>query len=234
MFHIEVNKKLSEILEQSRQIDYNEIKLHLISEHELRQVLELELTVRADNIENGVKKKNHFYDFAKIINPEQPAFKYTLSMKHKKKEIFDPQKVQKALPTEFEIWKNKARSDLEKEIKDPLNAISDSQAKNLRMRLEKDIELAKIKVEEVLENYQEYDVVISTFEQYTYYPALYYVLELENGKTKAADTHLRKDVPNLLWFHDERPFSELRANDRMSRIIQTFDRYCENIYIKKK
>jgi hypothetical protein len=234
MLHTEVNKKLSEILEQSRQIDYNEIKLHLISEHELRQVLELELTVRADNIENGVKKKNHFYDFAKIINPEQPAFKYTLSMKHKKKEIFDPQKVKKALPAEFEIWKNKERSDLEKEIKDPLNAISDSQAKNLRMRLEKDIELAKIKVEEVLENYQEYDVVISTFEQYTYYPALYYVLELENGKTKAADTHLRKDVPNLLWFHDERPFSELRANDRMSRIIQTFDRYCENIYIKKK
>ena len=234
MLHIEVNKKLSEILEQSRQIDYNEIKLHLISEHELRQVLELELTVRADNIENGVKKKNHFYDFAKIINPEQPAFKYTLSMKHKKKEIFDPQKVKKALPAEFEIWKNTERSDLEKEIKDPLNAISDSQAKNLRMRLEKDIELAKIKVEEVLENYQEYDVVISTFEQYTYYPALYYVLELENGKTKAADTHLRKDVPNLLWFHDERPFSELRANDRMSRIIQTFDRYCENIYIKKK
>ena len=234
MLYIEVNKKLSEILEQSRQIDYNEIKLHLISEHELRQVLELELTVRADNIENGVKKKNHFYDFAKIINPEQPAFKYTLSMKHKKKEIFDPQKVQKALPAEFEIWKNKERSDLEKEIKDPLNAISDSQAKNLRMRLEKDIELAKLKVEEVLENYQEYDVVISTFEQYTYYPALYYVLELENGKTKAADTHLRKDVPNLLWFHDERPFSELRANDRMSRIIQTFDRYCENIYIKKK
>ena len=229
-----IDKELTSILETSRQIEYKGIVLHLLNRTELDQVLQLELTVRANDLEKGIEKRNHFYDHAKIINPEYPAFKYTLSMKHKKKEIFDPAKVQKALPVEFQIWKNKSRVELEKEIKNPDSAITDDQAGKLRKALEKEIILSEEKINKVLENYHNYDVIITTFEQYTYYPALYYVMELEGKKTKASDTHLRKDVPNLLWFHDERPFSELRSNDRMSRIIQTFDRYCETVYIQEK
>jgi hypothetical protein len=229
-----IEKELVTILKTARKIDYNGIVLYLLNQNELNQVLQLELKVRANEIEKGVERKNYFYDYAKIINPEHFAFKYTLSMKHKKKEIFDPQKVKKALPAEFQIWKNKSRVELEKEIKNPDSAITDDQAKKLRKELEKEIISSEEKIEKVLEEYHKYDVIITTYEQYTYYPALYYVMELEDGKTKASDTHLRKDVPNLLWFHDERPFSELRANDRMSRIIQTFDRFCETVYIKEK
>jgi hypothetical protein len=233
MEHHEVIEQLNTILENTRKIDYQGIVLHLLSTQQMQEVLALELLVRADNIDKGIEKKNHFYDYAKIINPEYPAFKYTLSMKHKKKEIFDPHKVKKALPAEFEIWKNKSRAQLEKEIKDEKNAITDDQAALLRDKLEKEIELSRINIEKVIENYEEYDVVISTFEEYTYYPALYYVME-QNGKNRPADTHLRQDVPNLLWYEDNRPYAELRSNDRMSRIIQTFDRYCGSIYIKKK
>ena len=235
MLFTEVQEKLENILETARGIEYNGIVLYLLKQSELNQILELELIVRADNIERGVEKKNHFYDYAKIINPEHAAFKYTLSMKHKKKEIFDRAKVKKALPAEFEIWKNKARSDLKKQIEEPESSITDSQAIILKEALEKEIVLSEHNVNNVLADFEAFDVVISTFEQYTYYPALYYVIEATGtSKSKAADTHLRKDVPNLLWFEDDRPYSELRSNDRMSRIIQTFDRFCENIYIKKR
>jgi len=228
-----IKKELISILKNSKKIDYQGIVLYLINKKVLDRVLELELLVRMENEEKGIKKKNHFYDYAKIINPKYPAFKYTLSMKHKKKEIFDPQKVKQYLPAEFEVWKNKSRVDLEKKIKDPESAITDEQAIKLRAKLEKEIDIAQQKIEKVLDNFNNYDVVISTFEYYTYYPALYFVME-QDGKNKASDTHLRQDVPNLLWFEDNRPFSELRSNDRMSRIIQTFDRYCGSIYIKEK
>jgi hypothetical protein len=155
-------------------------------------------------------------------------------MKHKKKEIFDPEKVKKALPAEFEIWKNRSRAYLRREIDDPLTNISSSQSKKLTSDLENKISNDKMMLDSILDDFNSYNVVISTFEQYTYYPALYYVMEIGEGKTKASDTHLRKDVPNLLWFRDERPFSELRANDKMSRIIQTFDCFCDTIYAKKK
>jgi len=230
----DIHQELNNILLNTKKIDYNEIVLYLINKETLNKILAVELSVRTDNIENGIEKKNHFYDYAKIINPKEPAFKYTLSMKHKKKEIFDPAKVQKALPAEFEIWKNKSRVILEKQIKEEDSSITDEQAILLRENLEKEILLARHNIDKVLDNYHDYDVVISTFEEYTYYPALYYVVELANEKVKPADTHLRKDVPNILYYHDERPYSELRANDRMSRIIQDFDRFCGSVYIKKR
>ncbi|HIM94488.1 MAG TPA: hypothetical protein EYM49_05550 [Campylobacterales bacterium] len=233
MLHHDINKELTKILKTTKKIEYKGIMLYLIDKDVLDKVLALELTVRDDNEENGIKKRNHFYNFAKIINPTHPAFKYTLSMKHKKKEIFDPMKVQKALLAEFEIWKNKSRVELEEEIKHMDSAIVDAQAKIFREELELEIISSKEKIDTVLESYEEYDVVISTFEYYTYYPSLYYVVE-ENNKNSASDTHLRQDVPNLLWFQDERPFSELRSNDKMSRIIQTFDSFCSSIYIKRK
>jgi hypothetical protein len=143
--------------------------------------------------------------------------------------------VKQALPIEFEIWKNKSRSDLEKQIKEPNSNITDNHAYKLRVELEKEIAIAQENIQKVLENFTSYDVIISTFEYYTYYPSLYYVIEeKENKKSQASDTHLRKEVPNLLWFEDERPYTELRSNDRMSRIIQTFDRFCGTVYIKEK
>jgi len=233
MLHHDINKELTKILQTTKKIEYKGIMLYLIDKDVLDKVLDLELTVRDNDEKNGIKKRNHFYNFAKIINPTHPAFKYTLSMKHKKKEIFDPMKVQKALLAEFEIWKNKSRVELEEEIKHMDSAIVDAQAKIFREELELEIISSKEKIDTVLKSYEEYDVVISTFEYYTYYPSLYYVVE-ENNKNSASDTHLRQDVPNLLWFQDERPFSELRSNDKMSRIIQTFDRFCGSIYIKRK
>lgn len=230
-----IKKQLSSILQDKniKKIDYRGIKLYLVDKRILDKVLELEFMVRVYNEEHGIEKKNHFFEYAKIINPDYPTFKYTLLMKHKKKEIFDPVKVKKALPAEFEIWKNKSRVDLKRKIKNPDSAITPDQAKKLKAKLELDIEIAKQKIDEVLKNFDSYDVVISTFEYYTYYPALYYVMEV-NGKNIPKDTHLRQDVPNILWFRDNRPFRELRSNDRISRIIQTFDRYCGSIYIKKK
>jgi len=232
---IDIQNTLNDILSHSNPTQYKGIILYLINEQTLKEVLDLEIKVRNEDLDRGIEKHNHFYEYAKIINPKHPAFKYTLSMKHKKKEIFSPEKVQQALPAEFEIWKNKARVALKKQIADPENSITELQGKRLNEDLEKEIKLSQHKVNEVIKDFHAYEVVISTFEQYTYYPSLYYVIEAQ-GKTKAkaSDTHLRQEVPNLLWYKDDRPYTQLRSNDRMSRIIQTFDRYCENIYIKTK
>jgi hypothetical protein len=235
MIALEIKEKLLKILASAKPTQYKGIALYLVNEKILKEVLDLELYVRNQDINKGIEKHNHFYDYAKIINPKYPAFKYTLSMKHKKKEIFNPEKVHKALPSEFEIWKNKSRLELQKQIKNQATAITESQALRLKDSLEKEIALSQIIINEVIEDYKNYEVVISTFEQYTYYPSLYYVIESEGeSKAKASDTHLRQEVPNLLWYKDNRPYTELRSNDKMSRIIQTFDRHCENIYIKKK
>lgn len=236
IMHMEdIRKKLNNILSNIKPMEYNGIVLYFIDALTLQKVLELELLVRNNDLDKGIEKHNHFYHYAKIINPNYPAFKYSLSMKHKKKEIFTPEKVYKALPAEFEIWKNSSRLKLKQEIENPLNSITESKATVLKEVLEKEIVLSEAKIAKVMADFGSYEVAISSFEQYTYYPSLYYVVEAQGeNKAKASDTHLRQEVPNLLWYHDDRPYTELRSNDKMSRIIQTFDRYCENIYIKKR
>ena len=230
-----IHKKIEGILDNSKKINYKGIELYLISKIELDKILDLELSIREENEANGIKRKNHFYDYAKIINPNAPAFKYSLSMKHKKKEIFDPVKVKNTLPKEFEIWKNTERVKLKKSIENPDSAITDKQAILLKEELETRISIDEEQIQKVLANFNNYDVVISTFEEYTYYPSLYYSMEgTDSKKGSSSDTHLRQDVPNLLWYEDNRPYTELRSSDRMSRIIQTFERFCGTIYIKEK
>ncbi|MDQ7085655.1 MAG: hypothetical protein Q9M36_12410 [Sulfurovum sp.] len=139
MLVTQIEQQVASLLQNLKPIQYNGIILYLISQETLREFLDLELQVRQDELDKGIKKHNHFYDYAKIINAEHPAFKYTLSMKHKKKEIFSPDKVSKALPSEFEIWKSKSRLALKKQIEDQDNSITDSQAIQLKATLEKEI-----------------------------------------------------------------------------------------------
>ena len=230
-----IHKRIKRIIETSKKINYKGIELYLISKIELDKILDLELSIRAENEANGIERKNHFYDYAKIINSDASAFKYSLSMKHKKKEIFDPVKVKNTLPKEFEIWKNTERVKLKKSIENSDSAITDAQAVLLKKELEARILKDEEQIQKVLANFNHYDVVISTFEEYTYYPSLYYSMEgIDGKKGSSSDTHLRQDVPNLLWYEDNRPYTELRSSDRMSRIIQTFERFCGTIYIKEK
>ena len=57
MIHEEVQTTLTKILENTRQIEYKGIVLYLLSTSQMQEVLAVELTVRADNIENGIEKK---------------------------------------------------------------------------------------------------------------------------------------------------------------------------------
>ena len=49
MLHHDINRELTKILQTTRKIEYKGIMLYLIDK-----------TVRDDNEENGIKKRNHF------------------------------------------------------------------------------------------------------------------------------------------------------------------------------
>ena len=63
MLYEEVQITLTKLLETAKHIEYKGIILYLLTTFQLQQVLALELSVRLDNIESGIEKKNHFYDF---------------------------------------------------------------------------------------------------------------------------------------------------------------------------
>ena len=256
-----IQSKLDEILQKCKKVDFThvlkeeykeifeEIDLYIMNDKIRDEVVRLEKSVKEMSTANqeGAKsyKGKEFFEFAKIINADYPAFKYSFYVARKPVEIFDREKVKDYIPGERARWRNIEKSRLEKEIQKHTPPLSEEEANRLRRDLEERLVIDEKKIDEVLKNWDEYDAVITTHAYCKTYPAIYYTLDTssdykgddDNEKRKyykKKDTHLRSGAPNLLWFKDERPFSSLRANDKINRIVQTYTPYCGTIYIKKK
>lgn len=248
MTHEDIQQKLATILTSCKREEYQGAHIYLLDKKVLDEVLFLEAGVRGIVMEKkglDIKTKDPFYPFAKILNPKYPAFKHSYYLAHRHKEIFNRTKIKDAIDGEINIWKNSERKALEERIADTETPISKVDADKMRKELEMQISIDEQTIEELKNNFEEYDVVITSFEQKKYYPSIYFTLDTSSDYEgddpekkrkyyKKKDAHLRKDVPNLLWFKDDRPFSELRANDKIRRIIKTHVRCCGTIYMKKK
>ena len=245
---LERAKKVSfeQVLKEEQKPIFEEIDLYILDDALKDEVLALEAKVKALSPEAKESYKGKaFFEYAKIINPTYPAFKYSFYVARKPVEIFDKEKVKERIAGEKARWRNMQMASLEKEITHHIPPLSLEEADFLRQKLHKRLEEEEQKLEEVIAHWDEYDAVITTHAYCKTYPALYYTLDTSSdyeGEVfeekmkhyKKRDTHLRSGVPNLLWYKDERPFSSLRANDKINRIIQTYTPYCGTIYIKKK
>jgi len=234
------------VLKEEQQAIFEEIDLYLMDDALREEVLALEAEVKAlYHAQHESYKGKAFFEFAKIINPTYPAFKYSFYVARKPVEIFDRQKVRERIEGERDRWRNIQKDRLEKELLGHTPPLTQAEANALRTALEERLVADEEKIAEVLANWEEYDAVITTHAHCKTYPALYYTLDTSSDYEgedaeerhkhyKKRDTHLRSGAPNLLWFKDERPFGSLRANDKINRILQTHTPYCGTIYIKKR
>jgi hypothetical protein len=231
-----ITDKLNEILLHATRVEHKETELFLLNKKQLDEILLLELSVRGRTDRTAKEnKKNPFFSFGKIINPKKPAYKYTLYLAHKFREIFDHEKALKAIPGELVIWERTLRKELEEKLLDPEIEISSEQAAKLKRELEDEVSIETQNVKKIIANANDYELVITNYEQNRYYSSLYYAMfdPEDPNKHEYKDTHLRKDVPNLLWYEDI-PFATLRGNDKISKVIQTYTRVAGVIYFKEK
>lgn len=234
-----IKGKLKDILSRYPKAKEVEVDLYFLDQKGMREVLLLEAGVRSLSEESGGKKKGKredpFYEYGKIINPHAPTFKYKIYFAKRPREIFDRQKVLAAIPGTLEVWKNTERKHLREHIEGREN-ITTEEIDKLNAELEERISIEEQEVAHIMEHFDEYDVAITNAEENRLYPSLYYVMvdPKNNEKTLTADTHLRKEVPNILWQEDTRPYSMLRANDKVGRIVKTHKRVMDRLYVKKR
>lgn len=244
-------QKLDDILQRYPFEVYHDSKIYLLDEVGMREVILLENSVKGmhpENIDakavvNSTKKRGPFYGYGKIINPLFPAFKHSYHMTHTPMEVFDPIKVLERLKREKEVWPSVERAHLEERIAESEPPLSAEEASKQRSELESYLESETAGMQEVIDNFDMYHVVITTYEKQQYYPNIYYVANVNHGKAKSEHeepghkkfkTHLRKDVPNMLWQHDDRPYKDLKVGDKIGRIVRTHQKLGDRIYFKKK
>jgi hypothetical protein len=234
-----IKTQIREILEGYPRAREIEAELYFLDKKGMDKILLLEAGARYLAEDSGStkkgKRKDPFYQYAKIINPQAPAFKYKIYFAKRPREIFDRQKVLAAIPGTLEVWKNTERKHLREYIENKED-ISTDEIDRLTAELDERISIEENEVNYIVEHFDEYDVAITNAEENRLYPSLYYVMvdPEDRNKTLTTDTHLRKEVPNVLWQEDTRPYSMLRANDRVGRIVKTHKRIMDRLYVKKR
>jgi len=225
---------------------FKDVTLFLINEEVKNKIKELEkgLLKGSENPEDQEYKGKVLYPYLKLINPKIPAYKYSFFVKKRALEIFDRDKVRARIEGELERFKNAERLKLKKQIKEHIPLYTSDVIEYLNRELEARLLIDERKINEVVRDYDSYDVVITNYAHCHVYPSLYYTLDLafkegyfKKGKEKKdykkENTHLRSGVPNLLWFEDGRILKELRANNKIEKIMSTHMAYCNTIYINK-
>ena len=221
-----VEKKLNLLLsrEDVKKHPYEKATLYLVNEEVLREILLLESSVRG-LVED--KKENPFDHYAKIINPEQPAYKYTHTVKQKYKNFSAEEKVRKAIPERLSIWINTSRKRLRDQIEE--GDYSQKEITQFWSKLEQDISLTEHNVELLLKDFGKYHVVITNYEDGHTYSNLYFTLQ--DGSS--INEHLRTTVPNILWYDEDAVRAKRRSNFKIGEIVENYTSLCGQIYFKK-
>lgn len=230
-----IREKLKNILEVSAtKISYTSKEHNIDAEIFLVDKRTLDtIKTLAKESEVHSTRKDTFFDFGKIINPDNVAYRYRFGVKHKPKTIFDRDKILKALPGEIARY----RTSEKKKLKDVIaqraiedNPFSDEEIFNMENELEMKISIEEQNINRLIDNFDEYDVVITTFADYYYSPVLYYTQD----NKKHYDTHIRSKVPNILWYEEDKEKAKNRSNSKLQKMVKEYDRYIGDVYMKRK
>jgi len=206
-------------------IAYETSTLYLVSEKDMSDLKKISRRIELAS-ENNVKNPFHYY--GKLINPDEAAYKYKHSVKSKYKFTPDQDKVFERLDKTFDIWQKREKKNLEELISD--EEIDSERASVLRGKLDVKISSEKDMLNRLIKDFDRYHVVLTSFEDRIYCSNLYYSM-LKGGHE---NEHLRKEVPNILWYEENSRRADTRSDDKQKEFVDNYSRLCSSIYFKKE
>lgn len=209
-----------------------EILLYLVDKDVMNELLLLELNARESN--ENKKVKNPFYYIANLLNPSAPSYKYKTGKRSIAKEIYDREKVRKAMEKENIIYKHTERKKLEELYES--GEVTADHYRELKAKTEDSFTIDQQFLDEVLANFEDYDVAITDYEDKkdVYYSYVYFSTHNEEGKSSSKTSHLRPNIPNILWYEEDEQFKNKRRDKKIDEIVSTHTRFFGTFYAKKR
>ena len=177
----------------------------------------------------GQIEKEGLKNVIKLFNKSSACYKYSLSMKHKYQNISDPEKVKERLLGTFETSARTKQKLFEKNL-ETTDAYSESEITQKRNELGAHITEKRNEINEIFENFDDYNIVITNFIDNLTYPYLYYTTA--DGKSQGEN--LRVSVPNVLWFDEDAEKGLNRSDAKMLEVVSTYTNVLDRIFIKRK
>jgi hypothetical protein len=203
------------------------VSLYLVNEEIFKEILYLDQRVRSYFTDEKKPPKDPFRNFAKIIGSEK-IYKYSIKAKHIYKDVIDRDKILEAIPATLNAYKaaetERLTTLMEKE------EWSDESRRKAFKELEERFINEERALDELQKHWEEYDVVMSNYEARHIYPVLYYT----TTKGKSTHTMLRRDIPNIVLYEEDKERASARSNKKMEKIIKEYEKTCNILYFKKK
>jgi len=203
------------------------VSLYLVNEEIFKEILYLDQRVRSYFTDEKKPPKDPFRNFAKIIGSEK-IYKYSIKAKHIYKDVIDREKILESIPATLNAYKasetERITTLMEKE-----EWSEESRRKALK-ELEERFVNEERALDELQKHWEEYDVVMSNYEARHIYPVLYYT----TTEGKSTHTMLRRDIPNIILYEEDKERASVRSNKKMEKIIKEYKKTCNILYFKKK
>lgn len=229
-----IKDALSDELKDCEVLEYLDTKLYLVNKDKMKKILVLSISTKG--LETKKEHTDSFFPFGKIINPNEPAVKYSLIKQERYRTVTGRESVLKDIESRFIVAVNTKKKKFEEYMAKNTNInkeLLDKRKKELDVMIDEGTK----NLNKILANYDKYDVVITDYVDRKIYPFCYYhTHKNENGKIikKHFQKLLRKDVPNILWYEPIESIRDKRENKNIDTIINTYDNILDKIYFKER
>ncbi|KAB7884620.1 hypothetical protein [Poseidonibacter ostreae] len=221
------------ILNTNEKMEYEGSSLYFLNQEKFLEIYKLyEAATKTFNESKLSRKaKDPFFQIAKLFgDKENQIIAYKLYIKHKYKNITDKEKVKHKIDAIHSIEINKINNNLAELIK---NTNDNYQVTKLKKEADKKIKSVIEKKEFLLKDFENLDIVISTFKKKDTYPTI----KVINTKQEAKIEHLRLEVPNIINTHNNMfvlDEDNLRKNAKHIKFLLEAEHAFADIFFKKK
>lgn len=225
--------RLEKLLAESTKIIQGDYVLYVANDEVMKEIFlfkkEIDLHFKDEF------NKNPFSTIGKILNEEHPAISYYVKNKHVRVEIFDREKIKKDIPKRIKIWENSQKKHQAENVLGADEMIEEKDFSKIKERIKENVEDEVNLAYHILENIEDYEVVITNYERKLQYPYCFYsyLKRIKNGTKKQHEQSiLRKNVCNILWFREQN--GEIQdPRNKILDIVRNYNRVCDMIYYKK-
>jgi len=230
----EIRADIEMILNKLKAVEINEeTLLYIVTPKIYMQILKIDHKLLPYRTDSRRGKEYNLSYFINILNDlETVAFTHGFSTVERSELVTDQKKTILRLPVEFEVNKNKLKKELEDLI---LNkSISSDRASKLRSKLSQQIEEEKITLDKILNNPNNYKVIISGYEFRKIYHQVFfhYLKGVKKVKTRV-QKHLSVEKSNILVFNElNDEFLKSRSDKSIDQFILENENAFGKVYYK--
>lgn len=239
---LDVQQKITTILSTLQKYECD-AELYLCDINVAKQIQELDnllFPLRSDTARGKAYDVNKLIN---IINPDEPAYDFSVVKVYKYQYIKDKERCLKKIGVQMEISHNFQKKSLKDLISS--NNFSDDYIKKLWQDLEEKITCEKVIIDEILKNPDEFDILISGYKEKVEHEQVNYgvkktIKKIKKGKEitlekKRFNSHLSIKKPNLIVYHPDIEEDSQRSDMEVKYLeIKGFKLATRGVFYRKK